>query len=320
MKRINAFDYLRAIAIIGIVVCHFCYNFSETNWLGGWCGGTFNALFLTMSGLLLGMAWNKKGRLVYGLDFLKHRFVRLSKVYYPFLVLMFTFCLAVGGYHIGIKDVAMHLAYLPWFDKLDGFGHLWFMTMIAFCYLTVVPVSRMKILNGGGNFWKYGLLIVVAVLLQTVVSSKGLPGYMFTYLALFVIMFDKAPEIVEWCGKRQTIGVLLGVAVISCTLICYYCDWHEGNDVIAKLLGIAAAMACLCIAMVIFRNVKESKVVSFVANISFEIYLVHHVFAFGRFSVMNLTDSWLLGFLLLMTISVAGGYALNKVTSIKLTK
>ena len=152
MNRIIAFDYLRAMAIVGIIVCHFCYNFSETIWLGHWCGSTFNALFLMMSGLLLGIAWNKKGRPAYGFVFLRHRFSRLSKVYYPFLVVMFAFCFAVGGYHIGIKDVVMHFLYLPWFDKLDGFGHLWFMTMIAICYLCIPVVSRLKIGIGGGNY------------------------------------------------------------------------------------------------------------------------------------------------------------------------
>lgn len=320
MNRIISFDYLRAIAIIGIVVCHFCFNFKEMAWLGHWCGNTFNALFLMMSGLLLGMAWNKKGRPGYGLGFLEHRFVRLAKVYYPFLVMMFAFCYTVGGYHIGIKDVVMHLLYLPWFDKVDGFGHLWFMTMIAICYLAVVPVSRLKTLNGEGDFWKYGLLIAVSILLQVVVSSKGLPGYMFTYLVLFMIMFDKASTIVDWCSKQNFVVTLVCAAVLAGTLVCCYCEWHDGNDVVAKLLGVLAASACLCVAMALFRKVNENKVVSFISNISLEIFLMHHVFAFGRFSVMHLTESWILGYLILLFIGIAGGYCLNLISKIIKTK
>lgn len=60
MKRIVSFDYLRSISIVGIMMCHFCYNFSVAFWFGSWCGGTFNALFIMMSALLLGMHWEKR--------------------------------------------------------------------------------------------------------------------------------------------------------------------------------------------------------------------------------------------------------------------
>lgn len=149
MNRIVAFDYLRAVAILGIVICHFCFNFVETTWLGGWCGGTFNALFLMMSALLLGMAWRRKGKPKYSLDFLKHRFGKLSKTYYPFIVAMFIFCIVVGGYSIGVKDVLLHILYLPWFDKIHSFGHLWFITMIAICYVAVFGISRLNTSWGG---------------------------------------------------------------------------------------------------------------------------------------------------------------------------
>lgn len=155
MNRIPALDYLRTLAVFGILICHFCFNFEETNWLGVYCGNTFNALFLMMSALLMGVSWSKKGYPHYGVMFLKHRFLRLSKSYYPFLLIMFMFCFCVGGYTIGIKDVIIHLCYLPWFDKIEGFGHLWFMTMIAICYISITVVSRLKpnnLMNGGVKY------------------------------------------------------------------------------------------------------------------------------------------------------------------------
>lgn len=58
---------------------------------------------------------------------------------------------------------------------------------------------------------------------------------------------------------------------------------------------------------------KESKAVSFVAGICYEVYLVHHLFAYGRFSVMEVTPYWCLGFLLLLTVSIMLAWLLNKI-------
>lgn len=316
MNRIIAFDYLRAIAILGIVVCHFCFNFRATIWLAGWLGGTFNVLFLMMSALLLGLAWNKKGRPQYGLGFLKHRFGKLSRTYYPFLIMMFAFCFTVGGYSIGAKDVVMHFAYLPWFDKLDGFGHLWFMTMIAICYVGVVIVSRLKLAWGGQSWFVYSLVILASIALMFLLGRRGLPGYMFMYLSVFIISFIEAENIVRVAKKRRMMKVVLFMLVVGISL--YAVLAYNMPDEITKLICMLAAFSLFGLSMMGLNEAKSNKVVSFVAGISFEIYLVHHIIAFGRFSVMKVAPNWWIGLLLLITASIFLGWCLNKISKIKL--
>ena len=52
-ERIVAFDYLRALAITGILLCHFCHNYNSISFLGHYFGGVFVTLFIAMSGMHL---------------------------------------------------------------------------------------------------------------------------------------------------------------------------------------------------------------------------------------------------------------------------
>lgn len=143
MNRLVVFDYIRGMSILGIVLCHCCYGINGMSFLGHFLGSTFNIIFLILSAFLLGLSWKNKQCKAYDVTFLKHRIGKLAYTYYPFLVFMFVF-LAFTGYYIGIKDWLMHIFFLPWFDKLPGFGHLWFVTMIVFCYIGVYMMSKLS--------------------------------------------------------------------------------------------------------------------------------------------------------------------------------
>lgn len=47
-ERIVAFDYLRALAITGILLCHFCHNYNSISFLGHYFGGVFVTLFIAI--------------------------------------------------------------------------------------------------------------------------------------------------------------------------------------------------------------------------------------------------------------------------------
>lgn len=104
-ERIVAFDYLRALAITGILLCHFCHNYNSISFLGHYFGGVFVTLFIAMSGMLFGIVWNNNSRMEYDMSFLKQRFFKLSVTYYPFLILMFAFLYFVDDYHFNVKNL-----------------------------------------------------------------------------------------------------------------------------------------------------------------------------------------------------------------------
>lgn len=156
MKRIISFDYIRAISIICIILCHCCYCIKGMDYMGKFLGSTFNVVFLMLSAFLFGLSWQKHNYPKYGISFITKKMRKLAGSYYPFIIIMFVF-LACTGYSTTIKDWLMHFLFLPWFDKLPGFGHLWFITMIMFCYFAIFTITRLpwpivkKCKTGGGN-------------------------------------------------------------------------------------------------------------------------------------------------------------------------
>lgn len=142
-RRITQFDYIRVFSLFGILICHSCYCFATTEWVGRYFGLTFNFLFLALSALLFGMSWNSNGRVSYKKDFLQRRFAKLSKSYYSYLVILFLFLYLTEDY-FSWKHIVTHFLYLPWFYKINGFGHLWFLSMIAICYVGIYIISHIK--------------------------------------------------------------------------------------------------------------------------------------------------------------------------------
>lgn len=140
-SRIAQFDYIRVMSLLGILICHSLLESYSFGWLGRYFAMTFNFLFLILSAFLLGMAWEAKGFPKYNVGYFWKRVAKLSRSYYPFLVILFTYLFFTEDY-FSIPKIASHFAYLPWFDKLNGFGHLWFLTMIVVCYLFCYLVSK----------------------------------------------------------------------------------------------------------------------------------------------------------------------------------
>lgn len=311
-ERIACFDYLRAFAILGILLCHFFFNWNETMGLGRFCGNTFNALFIAMSGLLLGMKNSTMADSGYKTSFLRKRFTKLSFVYYPFLVFVFLFYIFVEKNTLLIRDVVMHTAYLPWFDKLSGFEHLWFMTMISMCYIAVFLYSKINESMGKGIV---GICFMCSLVIGYFMEEIGLPGQMLLYLSLFLACHYNANYMTDWLKKKNTIEVLtVSILTITSFVYLFYNGLYDRCRLLAEMGGVLCAMAFFSMMVTLLYNVRENKVVVFIAGISFEIYLVHHVFAFGDYSVMNVIDNPILGFLCLLVLSVTLAYILHGVS------
>ncbi len=306
MKRWVSFDYIRAVSIIGIVLCHCCYGISGMSFLGRFLGLTFNVVFLTLSAFLLGLSWVKKGRKNYDASFLIHRISKLAYAYYPFVVLMFVF-LACVGYHTSVKDWIMHLLFLPWFDKLPGFGHLWFVTMIVICYVGVFLISQLpyKIVNKcewGG--------VIVAIASQVVLGKVGLPSYIFLYLALYLLVFLNARKILSFVDRIRVMPIAL-IACIVVPVVIYLFYLGLMNEYTSVWGGLISAFVLFSMLYVMFKEGKERKIINFISSISFEIYLVHHVFCFGRFSLFKVVENPILGIIAILLLSVLLAYPLH---------
>ena len=155
-QRIVAFDYLRALAITGILLCHFCHNYNSISFLGHYFGGVFVTLFIAMSGMLFGIVWNNNSRMEYDMSFLKQRFFKLSVTYYPFLILMFAFLYFVDDYHFNVKNLFL----------INMFHFCFFISFEIYLMFEVVSEGRYSLMRIIDNpFFAFVVYVISSVLL-----------------------------------------------------------------------------------------------------------------------------------------------------------
>lgn len=142
-------------------------------------------------------------------------------------------------------------------------------------------------------------------------DERGLPGYLFLYLTMFVICFVEADAMMKLSEKFSKIVIW----ILVCTVIASLIAIHEVpvNNGVSKVICIIAALAIFELSIYWLKDARRRDIISFISGISFEIYLMHHVFAFGRFSVMNITPNWWIGFMLLTSASIGLGCGLSRI-------
>lgn len=294
-NRIIAFDYIRVIALASILICHSLLEVISGCGVAYYFAFTFNYVFLLISAFLFGLGWEKNGREQYGRGFLTGRLVKLSRSYYPYLAFLFIFLYMTDGY-ISVRNVTTHVMYLAWFDKIKGFGHLWFMTMIVFCYFGLLAASRLPQISRDRLIVLYVVTMLIGLLADYIVSSKGLPGYVFPYLISYVIVFRHARVIIK---AVRRVNVYLNIAQLVVVNAVGVYLFHNGlffrEPFLSYLVGMGCAFSMICAMMNFFSHLHSSRVIIWLSGISFEVYLVHEFFL-GRMSVYSFIANPLVAF------------------------
>ena len=315
MNKIVSFDYIRVISVIGIILCHCCFGIDGLDFLGRFLGNTFNVIFLSLSAFLLGIQWKKRSYKAYNKDFLHKRIGKLTHTYYPFILIMFLF-LAYTGYNVSVKNVILHFSFLPWLNKLTGFGHLWFITMIVICYIGIYTISKLplafvkKCKQGGVA------ILLLTIIPQLVMGKLGLPVSLFTYLFFYLYIFLNAENFLKFLTEKplKPMFALGGLCIMSIIIALYLLGYT--NEYARTWLGIISACITFTFLFKLFLNAKSNKFIDFIAAISFEIYLVHHVFCFGKYSLFRVVENPVLGTLSIFALSLILAIILNKIGKI----
>lgn len=168
MKRNSAIDFTRSVAILLIVSCHFLL-FGGVDGLrpfGRYIAGIGNFLFFFFSAYLFGKRYENNGVLSFNArTFLPKRWVRLFSSLWPMLIIILGIYFYFGV-DLSIPKVIMNFIGLCWFAKIPSLGHLWFVTMIIFCYIMYVSITMCevkKISNAkvvGGDFVYFNSIFI----------------------------------------------------------------------------------------------------------------------------------------------------------------
>ena len=324
-KREYAFDALRVIAMIMVVIIHvanvYTRSFSEishSSYLFSLIFSTFSRvsvpIFFMISGaLLLDRKFNTK-------KYLKRikKFILLIVVWD--LVYLFWEYLFLGVTH----DDFFKLLTEPYR------AHLWFLYTILLIYI-IQPLLRVM-LNKLNKPIKYCLLIVwISLSILGVMGIIHLPSIFstITHVGYFIMgkyLYDFAKN-----NDLRKYSILLIIVIVICVGLSVYLNYTtsiERNHFFKGYLGyrtpflILSSFAFYLLVLANFKKQSISKKVMILSEVSLGVYLIHGIFLditkkiFDYFLINSLIGIPIFAFIILV-VSVFSVYYLKKIKILK---
>lgn len=293
--QLSILNLLRAVSILAIIFGHVCLQQGYEP-IARWCGYLFVQVFFHLLGIRtlrppLGEDIQSQSYLS-GWNFLAGRWKKLSKVYYPFLLVSVVALLLLGK-NVSWQSVLAHVAYLNYPLQYDlagvGFGHLWYISMQMLCYWVVAvmcfgPMRRVMIWASQGIVKPIiGALLTLAVC--WVGLRYGIPCRIFIVLASYVIVFIRAKEILGWAdavSAKQRVVAWVAFALLNALTFSLFL-WYDLNSrlLLRDVLVLLTACSWIWLCIATLRAWRCPKVMEWVSRYSFELYLVHSPLVFG---------------------------------------
>ena len=144
-------------------------------------------------------------------------------------------------------------------------------------------------------------------------DCKQLPGYVFMVLCYSFCFFCNARAFLQCINNVNIYYVCLDVT--GCSLLafisCQLTD-HTLSLFLQRSCGYLAGLSWLALLLKLGNAVPSRRVLLFLSNASYEIYLVHHCLCCGILSVIHLTDYALLNYLILWLLTIVFAIPLNR--------
>lgn len=313
--RDYAISYVRLIAMLMIIVCHFFQFYG--NELAFW----FNVgvqVFFVISGFLYGAKDIDEP-----IDFICRQFKKILVPYYTFLipvsVLFFIFARSEFSITAFIKSVFC-------VGTMDGLGHLWFIGYILFCYLITPYLYQLRKKVEEYSLVKmtavYIVILLGFVIIGTLTDFYFQPNMICCYIVGFIIASYKN----KYGNVALKISAILFIvsAVILNAIRVYVKYFYElsKESIIYKLFSFAEpyihlllGVALFFILYYIFKKAGECTLLLWSDKFSFPIYIVHQTFILSAFSTMALTPYFLMNWLLTVLLIIVSGVVLYYVSN-----
>ena len=159
------------------------------------------------------------------------------------------------------------------------------------------------------------LLLFTITAIQDVLYNYNIPAYFVYYIFLYCVVFINANTIIQFIKNIELkLLIIITLSLNIFVLWLYYNGIFEYKSISYPISIICATNIFIFLFKVLFE-MKENKYISFISNISFEIYLVHHVLCFGKYSIYDTFNlSPIVGFLIILITSIGFAYLLHKIS------
>lgn len=307
MERNVGISALRAISMCLIVVCHLLqYYGNEWAW---WCNIGVQ-LFLVISGFLYGCK-----RIDNSIGFLKKNFSKLLADYYLYLLLLIPFYYLL--YPSALNGSSIIYLCLG-FGKVQGLGHLWFVSTILICY-GLTPLLQRIHETHNSLCTLFVLLVIVEITflpmqLFGLVTGAWINCYILGYWIGGANYSERARyknlltplTVVLICTEVST-KYLFHLSMSGLLLYAFNELFHYGR---VALAGATLLTFVPWASQVIKDNKIVGCILNFTDKYSYDVYLCHHVYILGPLSLLNVFGGT--GVLFVLTATIASSICLRR--------
>lgn len=233
-------------------------------------------MFFVISALLFGTRWVKDNYVEFQpVGFLKKRCSRIFIPLWISLLLVIPIEYVVAHKFVP-STILMNVIGLNWARPFGTAGHLWYITMLMILYVCFVGISRLRLDRIKWYWWlsAFAALVVSYFMLQsklTTYSKAGPP--LFTFFS--VLMFARGKDVLEIAKKYRHLILVVTIAMVVVSRYVYQLGWHYSHKALAIGSFICAGFVTFLTLNSYLNVTKQNKAISWIAGISYEIYLVH---------------------------------------------
>lgn len=299
---------LRFCAMSMIVACHIC-QFYDNGW--AWWLNVGVQIFFILSGFLYGFK-----TIVNPINWLLKNCYKILLPYYIFLVI------ALALYLIFFPNLLNPISIIKAFlcvGTIKGLGHLWFVGYIVFCYfLTPILQTIAQYIKDRG-FWFS--LCSISILIAVFYTFTIVTNFYFTaYNVICYIIGYFIATFVKRYGVRilkYVVMISIPMAIISKVAYLYIESNMPNISGMNHVLGLShltLGLALTYTLLLLFKSVKDCKLLQFSDRYSYHIYLVHLLFILSPFTLMSVTKYAIVNIVFVLIAVMISGVLLYKVS------
>ncbi len=275
--RIEPLDWLRATAATAVVIGHV-----RPEWVPG--GSVGVSMFFVLSGYLMCSSLIREGMLS-GQNIFKFLVRRVGRIYPMYLVQLACVCLiTLAMYSSRWPSLETHLVDLLTFRRITGewlgygVGVLWTLYIEFWFYITFPFVMLLLLalpVRSGNNLKLIVGFATIAVAVVVTRAFGAAPSSVFFYDHFLLgasIVFLEQSSFVRKMVKPATL--LWGAMIIVIALSIPYSGGRNAGWVLQSMIA-ALGTAIVILAASVRPTKYHFPIVSFIARISYSIYLVH---------------------------------------------
>ena len=313
-NKLNFATFYRVLGVFLILLCHFTQE--STSVYLNMSAQLFNIgvdMFFILSGFLFGIRSDLSKNIIL---WYKKRIKRIYIPYELFVIVLLIVHLICGKNILKSDWLWLILGLQGSVVGVLGAEQTWFITSILLCYLITPLLDSICIWIDTDRTHRLAFIIVLILIpIGLALLPFAFISTVFSPLCWYGISFFIGRKFDHIIFSRRYAITSFFVMCIAFGARLAARSWFDGTIFYDKLVvgytQVIAAYAIFYMTAFITRDKVPGKVVSFIASVSFEIYLYHYMFCVGPVRLFSLTNNWVVNCIIVTVLTVCIAIIMN---------